>query len=200
MRILALCGLQNLACRLFHDSKCVLYGIGALAASACSGRHGDSMTTEDIQLKRTRKCLPEYAFFWYKDSDTVGRASRLKKEKKKLLEVLAEAQAAHPVQTDRAGIWHRIPLVGKTLIGFSVGLLGVLAALATFLPRISISTNDPADRTDPFSERFTVTNSGVGTLYDVGASVCLVEITAMPLAPPSLKPLALPCLTTIQRP
>lgn len=147
-----------------------------------------------------QKMLARICIFWYEDENTVGRASRLKKEKKKLLELLAETLAAHPIQTNRQGIWRRIPLIGKPAIGFAVAALGVLAALATFLPRISISTNDPADPTDPFSERFTVTNSGIGTLYDVSASVCPIDITAVPLPPPPLKPLILPCFPIIRRP
>jgi hypothetical protein len=40
MRILALSRLQNFARSLLNDAKGILlYGIGALAASACSGRH-----------------------------------------------------------------------------------------------------------------------------------------------------------------
>jgi hypothetical protein len=39
VRILTLCGLQDFAHGLFYDAERVLYGIGPLAASACSGRH-----------------------------------------------------------------------------------------------------------------------------------------------------------------
>jgi hypothetical protein len=41
--VLALCGLQNLAGGLFHDTESILYRIGAFTASACSGRHALSM-------------------------------------------------------------------------------------------------------------------------------------------------------------
>lgn len=44
MYVLALCGLQYVTDGLLHDAKCVLYRIGALTASACSGRHARSMT------------------------------------------------------------------------------------------------------------------------------------------------------------
>ncbi len=44
MDVFALCGLQYVASCLFYDAESVLYRIGALAASACSGRHRDSIT------------------------------------------------------------------------------------------------------------------------------------------------------------
>jgi hypothetical protein len=50
MDVLALCGLQDRACGLLYDAESVLYGIGALAASACSGRHGCSIAQREYKM------------------------------------------------------------------------------------------------------------------------------------------------------
>lgn len=65
--------------------------------------------------------------------------------------------------------------------GPAVALLGALAAAATFLPRVSISPRDPVDPTNPFSASFTVTNTGLVPLNDVGVRIALGEIIAEPL-------------------
>jgi hypothetical protein len=103
----------------------------------------------------------------------VGRASRLKREKRKLLELIAEAQSAHPIQTDRTGIWRRIPPIGKVLIGVAVPLFGLwIGYVQTVKPRILISEPgtffEPAD---PFSSPFYIINQGYFSIYSVSA-VC----------------------------
>jgi hypothetical protein len=52
MYVLALCGLQYVAGGFLYDAECVLYRIGALTASACSGRHGSSMTRDSREGKK----------------------------------------------------------------------------------------------------------------------------------------------------
>src|ERR1700727_2238226 len=62
----------------------------------------------------------------------------------------------------------------KLLLPFLLGsatLMGGIAAVATFLPRPSISLVDPVDPSNPFSSRFTITNGGFIPLTDVSIGV-----------------------------
>jgi len=99
----------------------------------------------------------------------VGRASRLKKEKRNLLELLSEAQQAPPTQKDRSGIWHRIPLFGKAAIGVAVTLFGLWTGyLTTIKPRILIvPPSKLVDPQNPYDAPFTLTNDGYLSVYRI---------------------------------
>lgn len=68
-------------------------------------------------------------------------------------------------------------------------LLGGLVALITFVPRVSMSPNDPTDPNNPFSATFTVTNTTAVPIpiYHVGARLFVGQVLAEPLkfAPPT---------------
>ena len=127
----------------------------------------------------------------------MGRASRLKREKREreLLALRLQLQIleARPTQTDQKGIWRRIPLIGKAAIGFAAALLSLFAALVTFLPRVSMEPGDRVDPSDPLSETFTVTNSGIGSLYDVTAGICIGQIIMNPISFNPQQTFTLPC-------
>jgi hypothetical protein len=93
----------------------------------------------------------------------VGRASRLKKEKRKLLELLAEVQAARPIQTNQTGIWHRIPLVGKAAFGFALAVATLLGVLPVLLTNISV---EGASSPSP-NGQFIVKNEGTLPINNV---------------------------------
>jgi hypothetical protein len=99
----------------------------------------------------------------------VGRASRLKREKRKLLELLSKAQESLPIRKDRTGSWHRIPLVGKIVIGAAVSLFGAWGAyIQTIKPRIQIQApRRLVDPRNPYSAPFRLLNDGYLTLHHV---------------------------------
>jgi len=61
------------------------------------------------------------------------------------------------------------------LLGLAT-LIGALAAIVTFFPRLTPSVSDPSDPNDPFSSSVTITNSGYMPLNSVDATVCLNEL------------------------
>jgi hypothetical protein len=61
-------------------------------------------------------------------------------------------------------------------------LIGGIAAVATFFPRITVLASDPVDPNDPFSSTVTVTNTGFLPLNSVGYAVALRYISFLPAA------------------
>ena len=60
-------------------------------------------------------------------------------------------------------------------------IVGGLAALFTFLPRVSMNPSDQADPTNPFAESFTITNTGYIPLHHVDARIVVGQVAAEPL-------------------
>jgi len=59
-------------------------------------------------------------------------------------------------------------------------VIGAVAALLMFLPRLSVTVNDPVDPSNAMSASFTITNSGLIPLWDVGAVFVVRYISASP--------------------
>jgi hypothetical protein len=53
------------------------------------------------------------------------------------------------------------------VLAFVIGIPGVLAALLSLLPRVSVSLSDPVDPQQPFSSSVTVTNTGFIKIFAV---------------------------------
>jgi len=62
------------------------------------------------------------------------------------------------------------------VIIFVIGIPGILAALVTLLPRVSVSIGDPPDLDNAFSALATVTNSGYIPLDSVGVLTGVGEV------------------------
>ena len=57
-----------------------------------------------------------------------------------------------------------------------LALIGGIAAVAAFLPRVTVMTTDPVDSNFPFSSTVTVTNTGLLPLNNVGYAVAIRNI------------------------
>lgn len=77
------------------------------------------------------------------------------------------------------------------LLGIATVVGGVAGALF-FLPRVGVSVSGVADPANPFSVSFTITNTSIFPLRDVGASFALIELVGGPLPFNELKRPALP--------
>jgi hypothetical protein len=71
--------------------------------------------------------------------------------------------------------WFRIPasLFWKFVVVLSV-IVGLIAALLTFLPRLSMSSSESLDPSTPFSTPFVVSNDGLLSINDV-TCYCLIR-------------------------
>jgi hypothetical protein len=81
------------------------------------------------------------------------------------------------------------------VLAFLVGVPGVLAALATLLPRLTPIISDPADPDNPLSISVTVTNTGYIPLSLVTASVatCYLCTKGSPCEVPEFPPRLTQC-------
>jgi len=70
------------------------------------------------------------------------------------------------------GLWSK----GAKLVSAAVAMIGLIAALLTFLPRVTATVSDPVDPNDPFSSSVTITNTGYLPLDSVTAAWALGEI------------------------
>lgn len=69
---------------------------------------------------------------------------------------------------------------GISLLGVTLGvatLIGGIAAVVTFFPRVTVNISDPVDPNDPFSSTLTVANTGYIPLDSVGFAVALRNIS-----------------------
>jgi hypothetical protein len=91
-----------------------------------------------------------------------------------------KAKAARRQQQALVETQHKPKLQWKTIavkIVSPVGtIVGVLAALLAFWPRVTASISDPVNVDDPFSSSVTVTNAGFISLEDVSATVAVRSI------------------------
>jgi hypothetical protein len=58
----------------------------------------------------------------------------------------------------------------------SATLIGGIAAIVMFFPRLTVAVSDPPDASQPFSSSITITNTGYLPLEEVGAQVALRRI------------------------
>jgi hypothetical protein len=72
-----------------------------------------------------------------------------------------------------------VVLLLEWLLGLAT-LIGGLAAILTFLPRVSVSQSDPVEPSNPFSASFTITNMNFIPLRAVGASVAVAQLIGAP--------------------
>jgi hypothetical protein len=63
------------------------------------------------------------------------------------------------------------------LLSGTAALIGVIGVLATFLPRVTVTTSDPVDDNNPFSSNVTVTNTGYIPLDSVMPNIGLRKMT-----------------------
>jgi hypothetical protein len=117
----------------------------------------------------------------------MGRASRLKKEKRKLLEFIAEVQLPRPIQTDRKRTWRSIPLLGRAMITLAVALFGAwVGYVQTVRPRILIEPpSQLVDPQDPYISPFIVTNDGYLTVYNLMLDCAPASVAVTGLQPAS---------------
>jgi hypothetical protein len=81
-----------------------------------------------------------------------------------------------PTQQGRTGIWRRIPLAAKILIGPVSVALACFGAYAVAEPRLSIQPSSEAvDSSNPYVTPFTLTNDGYFSIYQVKAT-CIPHI------------------------
>lgn len=113
----------------------------------------------------------------------MGKASRLKREKRELLALLLEAQQARPIRTDRAGIWRRISLIGKAVIGFAIVIFGIYAGyVGTLRPRILIEPPSTlVDPQNPSNAPFILINDGSYSVYSVVVDCRPTIVAARPI-------------------
>ncbi len=88
----------------------------------------------------------------------------------------------------------RIPLLA-TVLGTAT-LIGGIAALLVFLPRMTVTTSDPADPDDPFTASATIVNTGFMPLKSVEVSVGMGQMVTTGGAPadPNFHPIYWPHL------
>ena len=117
----------------------------------------------------------------------MGRASRLKREKRKLLELISEAQSARPIQTNQPGTWRRIPPIGKALIGGAATLFGLwIGYVQTIRPRILIEPPSKlVDPQNPYDAPFVLINDGVFSVYRLSVDCQPALLAATGLVPAS---------------
>lgn len=135
MDVLALCGLQDRACSLFHDAESILYWVSAFAASACSGRHARLITC----LMNEREPAPP-----------LSRKQRKKLEARQRAEVTARSETI---------LQSRLVRFGKRLLDLAVlviGVVGAIAGLWSFFPAFSVSSNPPLNPFDALTSPFVI--------------------------------------------
>lgn len=71
---------------------------------------------------------------------------------------------------------HRIRRLTIRAVSALVTLIGLAAAVVTFLPRITPSISDPTDALNPFSSSVTLVNSGALPLHDVTVRIAIRRI------------------------
>jgi len=83
--------------------------------------------------------------------------------------------------------------VGSVLL-FLIGVPGILAAILTLLPRVTVTVSDPVDPDNPFSASATVTNTGYIPLESVMPYVGLggIRTTGGPPEEKGFKPIYIP--------
>jgi hypothetical protein len=63
-----------------------------------------------------------------------------------------------------------------TMLGFVIGIPGILVGILSLLPRASVTPNDPLNPDDPFSAPFVVSNDGYVELNDVQFSCSPMKV------------------------
>jgi hypothetical protein len=94
---------------------------------------------------------------------------------------------AHPKQTDRAGIWRRIPPIGKAAIGFAVTAFGLYTSyIATIKPRILIEPpSKSVQPQNPYHAPFVLSNDGFFSVYKLSVDCQPAVVAATGLVPAS---------------
>jgi len=115
----------------------------------------------------------------------VGKASRLKRERRKLLELISQAQSSRLTQANRTGIWDHIPPIARALIGGAVPLFTLwIGYVQTIKPRILIEPPlTSVDPSSPYVTPFTLINNGYFAVYNVSVDCGLASIAATGLVP-----------------
>jgi len=68
--------------------------------------------------------------------------------------------------------------VGKLVLAICT-IVGGIAGAVFFLPRVSVTPTDPADPKQPFESSFTITNTNIIPLRDVGVGAGIYEINTV---------------------
>jgi hypothetical protein len=96
-------------------------------------------------------------------------------------------QPTHPTQTNRAGIWRRIPKIGKAAIGFAVTAFGLYTGyVATIKPRILIEPPSKlVNPQNPYDAPFVLINDGFFSVYRLSVDCQPALLAATGLVPAS---------------